>query len=104
MTHEFSLSFKDAARIRERRAPEEANIDMGFEDIDVAEGSILDACNRAAVVDEFTDIGSAGSEPGKPMAGRISKEGRSCIEPKLDGGIVRQGSIVTEDFVQALTT
>ena len=66
MAHVFAVAFQQARWIREFGAMEEPDMDMGFERVDVGEGSIIDARGGMPVVQELSNIVAAVAHDLKP--------------------------------------
>ena len=66
MAHELASTFQDAMRISDLGAPEEPNIHVSFERIDVAKRRVIYARSRVTVVQYLSNVVSAGAHDLKP--------------------------------------
>src|ERR1019366_9851763 len=67
MAHELAIALQQMGWVRQRRALEEALIDVRGEDVDVAEGRVSEAGCGAAVMQKFADFVAAASHHLKPL-------------------------------------
>jgi hypothetical protein len=67
VAHVSAGTLQQASWVREFRAPEKADIDVGFERVDMGERGIPDACRRAAVMQQFGYISSTPTDDVEPM-------------------------------------
>src|SRR5580658_6257297 len=66
VAHELAGALQQVSGIRQGGAMKEPHVYVRTEYIDVAEGGISQACNRAAVMQEFADFVPASSHRFKP--------------------------------------
>jgi hypothetical protein len=85
MTHELAGALQQAGRIGQRRAVKEPHVDVRSEYIDVTEGRISQACNRTAVMQEFSNLVPASSHLLKPLMGDDSQFTFMLFHPRVDG-------------------
>jgi hypothetical protein len=82
--HELAGAFEKSVRIDELCAAEEADVDVGSEDIHISERRVADAGSRVAVVQEFADVVAAGAHDLEPAFRDRSKLASVRAHPELD--------------------
>ena len=65
--HVLAGTFQQASWVREFSATEEADIDMGFERVDIGERCIRDTRSRVAIMEQFAYIISTGADNVEPV-------------------------------------
>ncbi len=98
MTHELAGALQQAGRIGEGCAMEETHVDMGGEDIDVAEGCIAQTSNRTAIMQELADFVTALSHHVKPLMGDGPQFTGMRFHPRIDGGIALESAVESQDI------
>src|SRR5271155_3446450 len=103
MAHELAGALQQVSRIRQRCAVKEPHVYVRSEYIDIAEGSISQTCNRAAVMQKLPDFVSAFSHYLKPLMGDGSQF--TCMlfhlfrgNPGIDGGIPLDSTVESQQF------
>src|SRR5271155_4256444 len=98
MAHELAGALQQVSRIRQRCAVKEPHVYVRSEYIDIAEGSISQTCNRAAVMQKLPDFVSAFSHYLKPLMGDGSQFTCMLVHPRIDGGIPLDRAIESQQF------
>src|SRR5262245_48240461 len=83
MAHALARAFEQAGGIREHCAIEEADIRMSLECVDIAKRRVLHTNDRASVVQELADIGTAATHALKPCPGHQAKRIGEVGKPSL---------------------
>ena len=99
VAHELARALEQAGRVWERRAVKEANVHVRGEDVDIAEGGVAEAGNRAAVMEQLADFVSAAAHGVKPPAGKVSQLAVVASHPGVDGGVAFDGAVEAEECV-----
>ena len=84
MAHELASTFQDTMRISDLSAPEESDINVSFEHIDVAESGIIDARSRMTIMQYLSNIFSAGAHDLKPALCDCAQFTGMFVHPDLD--------------------
>jgi hypothetical protein len=90
--HAFAAALKQPCRIIERRAVEEADIDMTLERVDLPERRIFDASDRTPVVHQLQHVVTAFAHPLEPALRDGPQLHRLMREPRLDSRIALRPS------------
>jgi hypothetical protein len=98
MAHESAHALQQAGRIRQRVTVKEPNIYVRSEYVDVAEGSIAQTCNRAAVMQYFPDFISTFSHRLKPLMRDGSQLSPMLIHPRIDCGVAFDGTVESQQL------
>jgi len=86
--HILAGALQKACGIVQRRAMEEADIDVRLEGVDVSERRVLYACDGAAIVQQFANIGAAAAHLFKPSLCDPPQFIGRLTEPGVDRGVV----------------
>src|SRR5258708_22986957 len=98
MGAELARAWQQAGRIRQRCAVKEPHAYVRSEYIDVAEGRISQARNRAAVMQKLPDFVPAFSHRLKPVMRDRSQFTGTLFHPRIDGGIPLYGAVESQQF------
>src|SRR6266700_7679453 len=98
MAHELAGDLQQVSRIRKRCAVKEPHVYARMEYIDIAEGRISQACNRAAVVQKLPDFVPAFSHYLKPLMRDGSQFTGMLFHPRIDGGIPLDSAVESQQF------
>jgi hypothetical protein len=96
--HELAGALQQAGRIRQPCAVKEPHVYMRREYIDVAEGRISQACNRATIMQELPDFVSGFSHHLKPLKRDGSQSTCMIFHPRIDGGIPLDSAVESQQF------
>jgi hypothetical protein len=84
MAHELSITVQHTVRVGNLSAPEEPDIDVSCEHIDVAECRIIYTRSRMTVRQQLSNVVSAGAHDVKPALCDYSKLTGTFVHPNLD--------------------
>src|SRR3989442_15191627 len=87
MAHPLAATLEQASGIPQLCAKEESDIDVGPEDIDVAEWHILDARDGTAVMHQLPDIVATLSHPDKPLTRNCFQLSHLFVQPDVNSGL-----------------
>jgi hypothetical protein len=94
--HALSGAFKKAGGVVEICPEEEADIHMGAEGVDVAEGGIVHARGGMAVVQELANVRPAAAHLPEPPPCEPAQRVVWLGEPRFDAGVSPSGAWETE--------
>src|SRR5579862_8568884 len=98
MAHELARALQQVSWIRELCPLKESYVHVRSEYIDIAEGHISQACNRAAVMQKFPDFVAAFSHHLKPVIRDGSQLASMFFHPRVYGGIALDGAVEAQQF------
>ncbi len=99
MAHTFTVALQQTGRVRQACTLKEADIYMGREHIDVCKWYSTQACNRAAVMQDFPNFIPASSHHLKPLPRDCAQLTLLSFHPRIDGRITLHRSVKPHDPV-----